>query len=806
MSRIATAKATEWIRWFDQVGISDVALVGGKNASLGEMVRELTSEGVRIPNGFATTADAYRYFLAESGLDEKMRQILADLDTNDILALHQRGRDVRHAILETSLPPDLEEAIVQAYGGLCEERGETADVAVRSSATAEDLPDASFAGQQETYLNVRGTTQLLNACRRCFASLFTDRAISYRVDKGFDHFQAALSIGIQHMVRSDVGASGVMFSIDTESGFRDAVIINAAYGLGENVVQGSVNPDEYCVFKTTLKEGFRPILKKVLGTKEFKLVYDVGGSKMTKNVPVPEGDRRRQAISDDDILQLARWACSIEQHYSVKRGHPCPMDMEWAKDGYSGELYIVQARPETVQSQRPRDTLETYRLRGKSRPLVTGNAIGERIGHGRVRIIRDVHRLPAFQHGEVLVTDKTDPDWEPVMKKAAAIVTNRGGRTCHAAIVSRELGLPGIVGTIKGTEVLQDGQEVTVSCAEGDIGVVFEGTLPFDIEQVHLTDLERPRTKIMMIVGNPDQAFSFSLIPNDGVGLARMEFIINNYIKVHPMALLQYGQLEDPAVQQQLAEITSGYTDKPQFFVDMLAQGVGMIAAAFYPKEVIVRLSDFKSNEYANLIGGRPFEPHEENPMIGFRGASRYYDERYREAFGLECQAMKKVREGMGLLNVKLMIPFCRTVEEGKRVQEVMAEHGLRRGENGLEIYVMCEIPSNVIAAAEFAKIFDGFSIGSNDLTQLTLGVDRDSEIVAHIFSEQDPAVMAAIASAINSVKAAGRKIGLCGQAPSDYPEFAQFLVEQGIDSISLNPDAVLKTTLKVQEVEGMLQ
>jgi pyruvate,water dikinase len=794
------------IRWFEQVGIKDVALVGGKNASLGEMYRELTKQGVRIPNGFATTADAYRYFLAESGLDEKVQQILADVDKNDIENLRQRGRDVRHAILETSLPKDLEDAIVDAYGHLCEERGETADVAVRSSATAEDLPDASFAGQQETYLNVRGATQLLDACRRCFASLFTDRAISYRIDKGFDHFKVALSIGIQHMVRSDVGASGVMFSIDTESGFRDVVLINGAYGLGENIVQGSVNPDEYYVFKPTLQAGFRPILKKTLGTKEFKLVYDVGGSRMTKNVPVPVNDRRRFAVSDDDILQLARWACRIEEHYSAKRGRPCPMDMEWAKDGQSGELFIVQARPETVQSQKARDTLETYHLKEKGRRLVTGNAIGERIGHGRVRMISDVHRLPEFKDGEVLVTDKTDPDWEPVMKKAAAIVTNRGGRTCHAAIVSRELGLPGIVGTINGTEVLQDGQEVTVSCAEGDIGVVFEGTLPFDVERVSLTDLSRPKTKIMMIVGNPDQAFGFSLIPNDGVGLARMEFIINNFIKVHPMALLRYGQTDDLALKHQLDEITKGYSDKPQFFVDMLAQGVGMIAAAFYPKEVIVRLSDFKSNEYANLIGGRKFEPTEENPMIGFRGASRYYDERYREAFGLECRAMKKVREEMGLSNVKLMIPFCRTVEEGRRVQEVMAEHGLRRGENGLEIYVMCEIPSNVIAAKEFAEIFDGFSIGSNDLTQLTLGVDRDSEIVAHIFSERDPAVMAAIASAIRAVKAANRKIGLCGQAPSDYPDFAQFLVEQGIDSISLNPDAVLKTTLRVLEVERTLQ
>lgn len=794
--------ATDLIRWFDQVGIADVKTVGGKNASLGEMYRELTSKGVRIPNGFATTADAYRYFLTKSGLDKDIRQILADIDTNDIQNLRQRGHDVRQAILATSLPSDLEDAIVDAYAKLCQERGETADVAVRSSATAEDLPDASFAGQQETYLNVRGATQLLDACRRCFASLFTDRAISYRTDKGFDHFQAALSIGVQQMVRSDLGASGVMFSIDTESGFRDVVLINGAYGLGENVVQGSVNPDEFYVFKPTLKTGHRPILKKTLGSKEFKLIYDVGGSKMTKNVPVSQHDRRRFVIGDDDILELARWACLIEEHYSKKKGEPCPMDMEWAQDGRTGELFIVQARPETVQSQKGVDTLETYHLREKGRRLVTGNAVGDRIGSGRVRVIPDVHRLPEFQEGEVLVTDKTDPDWEPVMKKAAAIVTNRGGRTCHAAIVSRELGVPGIVGTIHGTEVLKDGQEVTVSCAEGDVGAVYEGILDFDVETIRLSDMVRPKTKIMLIVGNPDQAFSFRVIPNDGVGLARLEFIINNSIKVHPMALLRYDEIDDPSVKHQLDEITVGYQDKPQFFVDVLAQGVGMIAAAFYPNDVIVRMSDFKSNEYANLVGGRQFEPKEENPMIGFRGASRYYDERYREAFGLECRAMKKVREEMGLTNVKLMIPFCRTVEEGRRVQHVMSEHGLRRGENGLEIYVMCEIPSNVISAKAFAEIFDGFSIGSNDLTQLTLGVDRDSEIVAHIFSEQDPAVMTSIASAIHTVKAAGRKIGLCGQAPSDYPEFAQFLVEQGIDSISLNPDAVMKTTLKVSEAE----
>ncbi len=797
----ATTQATDFVRWFDQLGIEDVPLVGGKNASLGEMVRELSSHGVKIPNGFATTADAYRQFLHETGLDEKIQQILADLDTGDIQNLRQRGRQVRHAILETDLPDDLSQAILEAYDHLCRERGDMADVAVRSSATAEDLPNASFAGQQETYLNVRGPSQLLDACRRCFASLFTDRALSYREDKGFDHFKIALSIGVQQMVRSDLGTSGVMFSIDTESGFRNAVLINAAYGLGENVVQGSVNPDEYYVFKPTLKQGFRPILKKALGSKEFKLVYDVGGSKMTKNVPVPPDDRRRFAINDDDILTLARWACVIEDHYTAKRGEPSPMDMEWAKDGLSGELFIVQARPETVQSQKQVTQLERYELNEHGTKLVTGRAVGERIGQGRVRLIRDAHQLHEFEAGEVLVTDKTDPDWEPIMKKAAAIVTNRGGRTCHAAIVSRELGLPAIVGTNTGTEVLGNGQDVTVSCAEGDTGAVYKGLLPFVVNSVDLESLSRPKTKVMMNIGSPDEAFALSFLPNDGVGLAREEFIITTYVKVHPLALLDYDQL-DPGVQREIDEITVGFDSKPQFYVDKLAEGVATIAAAFFPKEVIVRLSDFKTNEYANLVGGAAYEPTEENPMIGFRGASRYYDPRYQRGFELECLAMKKVRDEMGLTNLKLMIPFCRTVVEGRKVQAELAKHGLVRGEKGLEIYVMCEIPSNVILADEFAEIFDGFSIGSNDLTQLVLGVDRDSEIVAHVFDERNPAVMRMIADVIRTAKAKNRKIGICGQAPSDYPDFAQFLVEQGIDSISLTPDVILKTTLGILEVE----
>ena len=790
------------IRWFEEIGIEDIPLVGGKNASLGEMYRELASKGVKVPNGFAVTAEAYRLFLRETRLDQRIREILTGLDTRNLENLRQRGRQIRQAIVAASLPQDLERAIIEAYDRLSDGRRDPVDVAVRSSATAEDLPDASFAGQQETYLNVQGHHALLDACKRCFASLFTDRAISYRVDKGFDHFKIALSIGVQRMVRSDLGASGIMFSIDTETGFRDGVLINASYGLGENVVQGAVNPDEYYVFKPTLKQGFRPILQKILGTKEFKLVYDVGGSKMVKNVPVPPDDRARFAITDEEILTLARWACVIEDHYSAKKGRPSPMDMEWAKDGRTGDFFIVQARPETVQSQKNRDRIESYQPQGRGRVLVTGRSVGDKIGQGPVRVIKNVQDLHHFNEGEVLVTDKTDPDWEPIMKKAAAIVTNRGGRTCHAAIVSRELGLPAVVGTENGTEMLRDGQIVTVSCAEGDTGFVYEGRLSFRVDHLDLRSLERPKTKVMMNVGNPEEAFALSFIPNDGVGLAREEFIISTYIKVHPLALLDYDRLKDPAVKAEIDRLTQGYADKSQFFVDKLAQGVAMIAGAFYPKDVIVRLSDFKSNEYANLIGGTGYEPTEENPMLGFRGASRYYDPRYRAGFALECRAMKKVREEMGLTNVKLMIPFCRTVEEGRLVQGEMAKHGLTRGGKGLEIYVMCEIPSNVILADEFAEIFDGFSIGSNDLTQLILGVDRDSEIVAHIFDERNQAVKSMIASVIAAARRTGRKIGICGQAPSDYPDFAKFLVAQGIDSLSLNPDAVLKTTVAILEME----
>jgi pyruvate,water dikinase len=791
-----------YVRWFSDIGIDDVPLVGGKNASLGEMYRELARAGVRIPNGFAITAAAYERFVREAGLEDRIRDLLRGLDTRDVDDLRARGRQLRQAIRAASIPADLARAITAAYDRLSEGHGDALDVAVRSSATAEDLPDASFAGQQETYLNVQGHATLLDTCKACFASLFTDRAISYRVDKGFDHLKVALSIGVQRMVRSDLATAGVMFSIDTETGFPDAVLINASYGLGETVVQGSVTPDEYYVFKPTLTRGYRPILQKTLGSKEFKLVYDVGGGRRVTSVPVPPADRTRFAISDDDILALARWACVIEDHYSAKRGRHTPMDIEWAQDGRTGELFVVQARPETIHAHKPRDVLETYRLTERGPVLITGRSVGARIGQGPVRVIKDAHGLGEFEDGEVLVTDKTDPDWEPIMKKAAAVVTNRGGRTCHAAIVSRELGLPAVVGTEHGTDVLRTGQTVTVSCAEGDTGFVYAGRLAFARERVDLAALERPATKIMVNVGNPEEAFALAAIPSDGVGLAREEFIITTYIKIHPLALLHYDELADAGAKTEIARLTAGYPDKSRYFVDRLAQGVAMIAAAFYPRDVIVRLSDFKSNEYANLIGGRPFEPTEENPMIGFRGASRYYDPRYRDAFALECQALLKVREEMGLTNVKIMVPFCRTVEEGRRVQAELERAGLRRGEGGLQLYVMCEIPSNVVCAREFAAIFDGFSIGSNDLTQLTLGVDRDSEIIAHVFDERDPAVMRTIAAAIREVHAAGRTIGICGQAPSDYPEFAAFLVEQGIDSISLNPDVVLKTRRAILEAE----
>ena len=797
-----SSQSHPFIKWFADITIDDVPLVGGKNASLGEMVRELASKGVKVPDGFAITAEAFRHFIREAQLDERIRATLADLDTHDMANLSERAHAVRQAILSATLPTDLQTLIEAAYRQLQGSSTVPLDVAVRSSATAEDLPDASFAGQQETYLNVHGTAALLETCKRCFASLFTDRAISYRVDKGFDHFKVALSIGVQRMVRSDLACSGVMFTIDTESGFRDAVMISAAYGLGENVVQGSVTPDEFLVFKPTLKTGHRPVLQKNLGSKEFKLVYDSGGGKMVKNIPVAPADRAKLALTDDEVLKLARWACIVEDHYSAKRGQHAPMDLEWAKDGITGELFIVQARPETVQSRKDLDVLESYVLSKRSTVLTSGRSVGAKIATGRVRVIKSAEFIGQFQEGEVLVTDKTDPDWQPIMKKAAGIITNRGGRTCHAAIVSRELGVPAIVGTELGTEALKDGQMVTVSCAEGDTGLVYEGELPFEVQRTDLKSLGKPRTKVMMNLANPEGAFALSFTPNEGVGLARMEFIISTYIKIHPLALIDFDTLADAKAKAEIEKLTAGYTDKPQFFVDKLAQGVAMIAAAFYPKDVILRLSDFKTNEYANLIGGKAYEPAEENPMLGFRGASRYYHPRYRAGFALECRAVKKVRDEMGLTNLKLMIPFCRTLDEGRQVQAEMEKHGLKRGQDGLEIYVMCEIPANVILAEEFADLFDGFSIGSNDLTQLILGVDRDSEIVAPIFDERNAAVKKMIAQVIATCRAKGRKIGICGQAPSDYPEFAQFLVEQGIDSISLNPDTVLKTTLAVLATE----
>jgi pyruvate, water dikinase len=787
---------------FNAVGIADIPLVGGKNASLGEMIQQLSSQGVKVPTGFATTAYAYRYFITGAGLEVKLRKIFADLDVEDMANLQECGKQARSLMLETPFPLELQEAIARSYQSLCQEYSIDTDVAVRSSATAEDLPDASFAGQQETYLNVHGIKSVLESCHKCFASIFTDRAISYRQMRGFDHFEVALSVGVQKMVRSDLASSGVMFSIDTETGFQNAALITAAYGLGENIVQGAVNPDEYLVFKPTLKQGYKPILQKRLGTKEIKMVYDLGGSKLTKNISVPQLERHQFALNDQEILQLAKWTCIIEDHYSQVRGIATPMDIEWAKDGITGELFIVQARPETVQSQKSKTVLRTYQLQEKSKVLLTGRSVGEMIGQGKARVILDVPEINLFQAGEVLVTNRTDPDWEPIMKKASAIVTNSGGRTCHASIIAREMGIPAIVGCGNATTVLETGQEITVSCAEGETGQVYAGLLNFEIQELPLDNLPRTRTKIMMNVGNPEEALGLTAIPNDGVGLARMEFIIANHIKAHPLALLHFDELEDELAKYKISELTAQYEDKAEFFIAKLAQGIGTIAAAFYPKPVIVRLSDFKSNEYANLLGGRQFEPKEENPMIGWRGASRYYDPRYREGFALECQAMKRVREEMGLTNMILMVPFCRTPEEGKRVLAEMAKNGLVKGENGLEVYVMCELPSNVLLADEFSQVFDGFSIGSNDLTQLTLGLDRDSELVAHLFDERNEAVKRIIAKAITTVKQNNRKIGICGQAPSDYPEFARFLVEQGIDSISLNPDSVIKTMLEIAKAE----
>ncbi len=802
-----------FILWFDQIGIKDVPLVGGKNASLGEMYQHLVKEGVNVPNGFAITAAAYQHLLKEAGIEQAIREVLDGLDTHNISDLKKRGKKVRDIILKSPFPKDLEDAIIDAYRDMEKEYGPNVDVAVRSSATAEDLPDASFAGQQDTYLNIRGPEMLLDACHRCFASLFTDRAISYRTDKGFGHFDVYLSIAVQKMVRSDSASSGVMFTMDTESGFDKVVYITGAWGLGENVVQGAVNPDEFYVFKPTLKKGFRPIVSKKLGLKQKKMIYTDNPKCPVKNKATTKKEKNTYVLSDDELLTLAKWACIIEDHYKKA------MDIEWAKDGDgkevgTGKLFIVQARPETVHSQRDADAYETYVLKETGKILATGNAVGAKIGQGKAHVIKDVKEITKFKKGEVLVTDMTDPDWEPIMKIASAIVTNRGGRTCHAAIVSRELGIPCIVGTEDGTDKIKSGSDVTVSCAEGEEGRVYEGLLKFEVQRVDLNDIPKTKTKIMMNVGIPEQAFTQAQIPNDGVGLARLEFIINSHIGIHPLALLEFDALKRKArkdaslkeVVKAIQEKTAAYENKSEFFVDTLAQGVARIAAGFYPNDVIVRLSDFKSNEYANLIGGSIYEPEEHNPMIGWRGASRYYSEKFEPAFALECKALSKVRDEMGLSNVKVMIPFCRTVEEGKRVIEVMRKYGLEQGKNGLEVYVMCEIPSNVVLADEFAKVFDGFSIGSNDLTQLTLGLDRDSELVSHIYDERNEAVKRLVRQVIQTAKKAKRKIGICGQAPSDFPDFAAFLVECGIDSMSLTPDTAVKTRLMVAEKEKELK
>jgi pyruvate,water dikinase len=795
-----SARETAHILWLETVGIADVPLVGGKNASLGEMIQHLAAVGIDVPKGFATTAAAYRFFIEETGLDKRLRELFATLDTSDVSQLHAVGTQAREAILRTPLPLALEEAITRAYAELCGRYGNDVSVAVRSSATAEDLPDASFAGQQESFLHVRGIKEVVRACHKCIASLFTDRAISYRHDKGFDHFEVALAIGIQKMVESDSASAGVMFSIDPETGFRDAVLITGAYGLGENVVQGAVNPDEYLVFKKTL-DTHAAILDKKVGSKERKLVCDREGFKGLKQVEVSPQDRLRYVLDDGEILQLARWAVMIESHYSQVRGMPTPMDIEWAKDGRDGRLYVVQARPETVQSQKTANILKTYILERPTAisPLTTGRSIGEAIGQGNARIVEDVRQMALFRPGEVLVTGKTDPDWEPIMKVASAIVTDRGGKTCHAAIIARELGIPTIVGCGNATQVIPNGQPVTVSCADGETGNVYDGLLPYRIESVELNKLPLRRVDIMANVGNPEEAFKVAALPVDGVGLARLEFIIANHIKVHPLALIHFDRLTDDLERLEIEQLTQGFDHKPAYFVERLARGIAKIAAAFYPRSVIVRTSDFKSNEYANLLGGKQFEPSEENPMLGWRGASRYYAEMYRDAFGLECIALKIVRDEMGLKNVIPMIPFCRTPEEGQKVLSVMEEHGLKRGKNDLKIYVMCELPSNIILADRFCEIFDGMSIGSNDLTQLTLGLDRDSELVAHLFDERNEAVKLTIEKVIKTVKQADKKIGICGQAPSDYPEFARFLIDCGIDSISLNPDSVLKTIVAME-------
>ena len=789
---------SKFIKFFKELGIKDVPSVGGKNASLGEMFQKLTKQGVNVPNGFATTSEAYNFFFEKSGLKKELHKVLDGLNTHDVMDLARRGKKARDLINKAEYPSELKKEIVSAYKELSKlHKATNLHVAVRSSATAEDLPDASFAGQQDTYLNISGEEALLSAVQRCIASLFTDRAISYRVDKGFDHFSIALSVGVQKMVRSDKAASGVMFSIDTESGFENIVLINSIYGLGENIVQGKVTPDEFYVFKPT-----GALIYKHINLKDIKMIYDDKNKHSpVKDVPVPAKDQLTPSITDAQVKTLAKWAMIIEKHYDR------PMDMEWALDGVDGQLYIVQARPETIHSVRDHNVIEDYIISKRSKVLTHGRSVGSKVGAGVVNKIMSASEIGRFKPGQVLVTDMTDPDWEPIMKIASAIVTNKGGRTCHAAIVSRELGIPCVVGTENATKTLSAGHKVTVSCAEGDEGFVYDGLLPFKVRKTNIKNMARPKTKIMMNVGSPELAFASSFIPNDGVGLAREEFIINNYIKIHPLALVNYQKLTDKKVKKQIDDLTVGYKDKKQFYVDRLAEGVALIAAAFYPKDVIIRLSDFKSNEYANLIGGTAYEPVESNPMIGWRGASRYYDPTYLPAFNLECQALAKVRNDMGLKNLKIMIPICRTVEEGLLVQEIMAKHGLKRGVDGLQIYVMAEVPTNIILADRFAKIFDGFSIGSNDLTQFTLAIDRDAGNlkVAGVSNEKNDSVKLLIKYLIEVGKKTKTKVGICGQAPSDFPDFARYLVECGIDSISLNPDTVIKTTLDLLDYEKKL-
>lgn len=779
----------KFVRFFNELTIKDVPSVGGKNASLGEMYQRLSKVGVLVPNGFATTAEAYRQYLDDSGVKAEIKKILASLNTKDVNDLTKKAKQVRDLIIATPMPKELEANITSSYQKLCSSyKKKNLAVAVRSSATAEDLPDASFAGQQETFLNIKGDKELLLAVRKCIASLFTARAISYRVDKGFDHFKIALSVGVQKMIHSQ--ASGVMFSIDTESGFKDVVLVSSIYGLGENIVQGAVNPDEFVYFKPT-----GAIISKKIGNKQLKMIYSSDPKNPVKNIKVSGLDQDKPSITDAQAKQLAKWAMLIEEHYKK------PMDMEWALDEADKKLYIIQARPETVQSLRNLNIVEQYKLSKKGDLILSGQAVGNKIGSGVAHKIIDVKEISNFKPGQVLVTDMTDPDWEPIMKIAGAIVTDKGGRTCHAAIVSRELGIPCIVGTNNITSKVKNGQKITISCAEGDQGFVYDGIIPFKVEKTNIKNLKKPKTKIMMNVAEPDMAFATSFIPNDGVGLARLEFIINNSIKAHPLALINFDKLKDQVAKKKIAELTKGYKNKSQYFVDKLAEGVAMIGAAFYPKDVIVRLSDFKSNEYANLIGGTAYEPIESNPMIGYRGANRYYSPQFLPAFKLECQALKRVRDQFGLTNIKIMVPFCRTVEEGQKVLDIMASCGLKRGENGLQVYVMAEIPANIILAEEFAKIFDGFSIGSNDLTQLTLGIDRDSGDnlhVAGISNEKNMAVKTLIHYLITVAKRTGRKVGICGQAPSDFPDFAELLVEWNIDSISLIPDTVIKTTLAV--------